>query len=112
MTKPSNDSARNEIMLGLAILAVSAAAALFAGGYDGHMDLTLLFVTVPMGIYQIATGLRRMRRGKEIKNMAEIISIRNVNGHYEAYLRGRFICSGDTRRECEETAEEALYGAA
>lgn len=32
----------------------------------------------------------------------------NVNGHYEAYIDGVFICSGDTRKECEKDLEEYL----
>ncbi len=104
--------AKNDLALGLAILAVSILATIAAGGSDGHIDMTLLFIALPMAAYQIAIGIRRMRLGKEIRKMAEVISIRNVNGHYEAYLRGRFVCSGDTRRECEESAEEVLYGAA
>jgi hypothetical protein len=34
--------------------------------------------------------------------------IRNVNGHYEAYMNGKFICSGDTRSEIEREVEECL----
>jgi hypothetical protein len=29
-----------------------------------------------------------------------------VNGHYEAYLNGKFICSGDTRSEAERELKE------
>lgn len=36
------------------------------------------------------------------------MSIINVNGHYEAYIDNVFICSGDTRKECEEDLEEYL----
>ncbi len=104
--------AKRDIALGLALLAVSVLATIAAGGSDGHIDATLLLVTLPMAAYQVTVGIRRIHLGKEIRKMAEVISIRNVNGHYEAYLRGRFVCSGDTRRECEESAEEALYGAA
>lgn len=32
----------------------------------------------------------------------------NVNGHYEAYFNGVFICSGDNRKECENDAIEIL----
>ena len=34
------------------------------------------------------------------------VEIKNVRGHYEAYVGGRFVCSGDTRGECMETVEE------
>ena len=34
--------------------------------------------------------------------------IRNVNGHYEAYLNGKFVCSGDTRSETKREAEQSL----
>ena len=30
----------------------------------------------------------------------------HVNGHYEAYLHGKFICSGDSRAEVEREIEE------
>lgn len=38
----------------------------------------------------------------------EILDIRNVNGHYEAYLYGKFVCSGDTQKECENEAIETV----
>lgn len=34
--------------------------------------------------------------------------IRNVNGHYEAYYNGRFVCSGDTKNETKREAEKCL----
>lgn len=36
------------------------------------------------------------------------MKIINVNGHYEAYIDGVFICSGDNHNECEKDAEEHL----
>lgn len=33
-----------------------------------------------------------------MKNEPDII---HTNGHYEAYLNGKFICSGDTETEVE-----------
>lgn len=32
----------------------------------------------------------------------------NVRGHYEAYINGKFVCSGDTWRETVEEAERCL----
>ena len=29
-------------------------------------------------------------------------------GHYEAFIDGHFICSGDTRKECEDEAKDYL----
>ena len=37
--------------------------------------------------------------------MNEPIIIR-IRGHYEAYLNGKFICSGDTKREVEDELKE------
>ena len=37
-----------------------------------------------------------------------IPEIRHVHGHYEAYLNGKFICSGDTWNETAREAEKAL----
>lgn len=34
--------------------------------------------------------------------------IKNVNGHYEAYINGKFICSGDTQNEAAREAEKHL----
>ena len=36
------------------------------------------------------------------------MEIIHINGHYEAYLNGVFICSGDKRIEVEKDAEEIL----
>ena len=30
----------------------------------------------------------------------------HINGHYEAYLHGKFICSGDTKAEVEKELRE------
>lgn len=35
----------------------------------------------------------------------EDYDIIHVNGHYEAYLNGQFICSGDTKAEVEKELE-------
>ena len=35
-----------------------------------------------------------------------MIEITNVNGHYEAWENGKFIVSGDTKREVEKELEE------
>lgn len=32
----------------------------------------------------------------------------NVRGHYEVYLKGKFICSGDTMNEAVREAEKCL----
>lgn len=32
----------------------------------------------------------------------------HVMDHYEAYMNGKFICSGDTRSEAETDADEIL----
>ena len=32
----------------------------------------------------------------------------NVRGHYEVYLKGKFICSGDTMSEAVREAEKCL----
>ena len=32
----------------------------------------------------------------------------NVNGHYQAYINGEFVCSGDTIRETVKEVEEYL----
>ena len=34
------------------------------------------------------------------------MDIIHVNGHYEAYLNGKFICSGDSRSEVEKELRE------
>ena len=34
--------------------------------------------------------------------------IKSINGHYEAYLNDKFICSGDTYNECYQDAIELL----
>ena len=36
------------------------------------------------------------------------MKIVNRNGHYEAYIDGKFICSGDTESECKKDLEEHL----
>lgn len=36
------------------------------------------------------------------------LEIHNVNGYYEAYLNGKFICSGDTHNEAEREAIKCL----
>lgn len=103
----------NDLILGAVLFTISVLGILLARGPGEHIDATLLFITIPMAIYEVTIGLRRVYRPrKEQRKMAEIIEIRSVRGHYEAYLRGRFVCSGDTRRECEETAEDTIYGAA
>lgn len=35
-----------------------------------------------------------------------MIEIKNVNGHYEAWENGKFIVSGDTKREVEKEIDE------
>ncbi len=35
------------------------------------------------------------------------ITIIPVHGHYEAYLNGKFVCSGDTEAECEKEIYES-----
>ena len=32
----------------------------------------------------------------------------NVDGYYEAYIDGKFICSGDNKKECEKDLDEYL----
>jgi len=32
----------------------------------------------------------------------------NVRGHYEVYINGEFICSGDTQNEAAREAEKVL----
>ena len=36
------------------------------------------------------------------------IKVVNVNGHYEAYCNGKFVCSGDTMHETAREAEKCL----
>lgn len=36
------------------------------------------------------------------------ISISRKGNHYEAYVDGKFICSGDTFKECEEELNQYL----
>ena len=94
-----------DIALGAALLALSV--------LGGAIDATPLFITVPMGLYQmgkpIVWALTRPR--KEQRKMAEVYEIRSVRGHYEAYVGGNFICSGDTHRECAEAAEDYFSAA-
>ena len=34
----------------------------------------------------------------------------HVMDHYEVYIQGEFVCSGDRRKETEDEAEEILCG--
>lgn len=106
--------ALGDIALGAVLLAVSVLLCMLAGEPGGAVDTTPLFITVPMALYQIGMAAWKVfHPRKEKRKMAEVFEIRSVRGHYEAYVGGRFICSGDTHLECEEAAEEYLsYGAA
>ena len=42
---------------------------------------------------------------REVNMSYQII---NVNGHYEAYINGEFICSGDTYIEASREADKFL----
>jgi hypothetical protein len=48
---------------------------------------------------------RIVTKGKEEKESMLELDIRNVDGHYEIYKDGRFVCSCDTN-ELRETLEE------
>ncbi len=91
----------SDLSLGMALLIGSAVYCFIAGTPGQGVDITPLFFTVPMALVFITTDLKRIF-GKEHTTM----EIRNVRGHYEAFLGGKFICSGDTRSECAEAAEE------
>lgn len=50
----------------------------------------------------------RIRRKNMLESIAErsiIMEVRNVNGHYEIYLDGAFVCSCDAN-ELREVVEE------
>lgn len=36
-----------------------------------------------------------------------MVEIRNINGHYEIWKNGEFLCSADTRHEAEKDKEKA-----
>ncbi len=102
-----------DLILGAILIAASLIASILASEPGGPIDATALIIALPLGIYQIAKPLiwAWTRPRTEQRKMAELFEIRSVRGHYEAYISGRFICSGDTRRECAEAAEEFVSAA-
>jgi len=83
--------------------------------FESVLDATALIITVPLGIYMLTTkkyilGFARMKGAIMKSNNG--FEIKSVRGHYEVYRFGRFVCSGDTERECEEFIESTLDDAA
>jgi hypothetical protein len=44
------------------------------------------------------------------ENLNVDCDIKNVNGHFEVYKDGKFICSADTKKEAEEEVQKINSG--
>ena len=61
-----------------------------------------------MVLFLFMQSTARIRRKNMLESIAErsiIMEVRNVNGHYEIYLDGAFVCSCDAN-ELREVVEE------
>lgn len=99
----------SDLTLGVALLIGSILYCLFANEPGREVDITPLFLTIPIALTFIAGDIKRIFTMRKEHNIMSV-EIKNVRGHYEAYIGGRFICSGDTRSECAEAAEEFYSG--
>lgn len=95
----------SDFTLGAALLIGSIVYCVLVGEPGRGLDITPLFLTIPIALSFIAGDIKRIFAVRKEQNTMSV-EIKNVRGHYEAYVGGRFVCSGDTRGECMETVEE------
>lgn len=99
-----------ERLYGFALIGASALVCFLIG------DCTVMFFTLPLGIMVIVKPeiavVRRSIRPERTNDMTQVFEIRSVRGHYEIYVDGEFLCSGDTPAECLEALDETPLDAA